>query len=164
MGAADILNHLRERGLTLIPEPDGNIRVRPRDKITDADRAEIRANKPALVALLQRQQPTRRPAPIPSINPDVVALCGLDDGEIDLMVQRANAARRAGYSLDDAEVIADRLLMRDRSGLDMTLCLECCRLTGRRCAAARSLGAAPDWQPVRHELRRCAAFTPITKE
>jgi len=161
MGAFDILNHLRERGVTLTPEPDGNIRVKPRDKLTDADRAEIRAHKPELVALLQRQQPTRQPAPAPEIPPAVRLLCGLDDREIAQMVQRVNIARRAGYSLDDAEVIADRLLMRDRTGLDMAMCLECRRLSGRRCTARP---AQPFTPTAMHELRRCPAFSSITKD
>jgi hypothetical protein len=156
MGAFDILNHLRERGVTLTPEPDGNIRVKPRDKLTDADRAEIRAHKPERVALLQRQHPTRQPAPAPEIPPAVRLLCGLDDHEIAQMVQRVNVARRAGYSLDDAEVIADRLLMRDRTGLDMAMCLECLRLSGRRCTARP---AQPFTPTAMHELIRCPAFT-----
>lgn len=156
MGAFDILNHLRERGVTLTPEPDGNIRVKPRDKLTDADRAEIRAHKPELVALLQRQQSAGQPAQVPEIPPAVRLLCGLDDREIARMSARIAAARRAGYSLDDAEVIADRLLMRDRTGLDMAMCLECRRLSGRRCTARP---AQPFTPTAMHELIRCPAFT-----
>ena len=155
MGAFDILNHLRERGVTLTPEPDGNIRVKPGGVLTDADRAEIRAHKPELVALLQRQQPARQP--VPEIPPAIRLLCGLDDHEIAWMVQRVNVARRAGYSLDDAEQIADRLLWRDRTALDMHACLECRHLSGRRCTARPAQSFDPR---DLHELRRCAAFTP----
>lgn len=161
MGAFDILNHLRERGVTLTPESDGNIRVKPGGVLTDAERAEIRAHKPELVALLQRQHPTRQPAPAPEIPPAVRLLCGLDDREITQMVQRVNVARRAGYSLDDAEQIADRLLWRDRTALDMRACLECARLSGRRCTARRPQSFDPRDM---HELRRCPAFSPITKD
>lgn len=166
MGAADILNRLRERGVTLIPEPDGNIRVRPRDKITDTDRAEIRTHKTELVELLKRQQPASQP--MPEIPPTVRLLCGLDDREIAQMVQRVDVARRAGYSLDDAEVIADRLLMRDRMVLGVTMCIECRRLEGRRCGAARSgqmPSASRQFEPIRHELHRCPNFKPnVTKD
>jgi hypothetical protein len=106
--------------------------------------------------LLQHQQLVRQSAPMPSIPPAVRLLCGLDDGEITQMVQRVNVARRAGYSLDDAEVIADRLLMRDRTGLDMAMCLECLRLSGRRCTARP---AQPFTPTAMHELIRCPAFT-----
>lgn len=157
MGARDILNHLRGRGIKLSPLPDGRIGITHGGKLTDADRAEIRAHKPELIDLLQRQQPARPPAPVPGIPPAVRLLCGLDDREIGQMVQRVNAARRAGYSLDDAEVIADRLLMRDRTGLDMAACLECSRLSGRRCTARP---AQPFDPRDMHELHRCPAFTP----
>lgn len=161
MGAFDILNHLRERGVTLTPGSDGNIRVKPGGVLTDAERAEIRAHKPELVALLQRQQPTRQPAPVPETPPAVRLLCGLDDREIAQMVQRVNVARRAGYSLDDAEQIADRLLWRDRTALDMRSCLECSRLSARRCTARPTQSFDPRDM---HELRRCPAFSPITKD
>jgi hypothetical protein len=157
MGARDILNHLCGRGIKLSPLPDGRIGITHGGKLTDADRAEIRAHKPELVALLQRQQPTRQPAPAPEIKPAVRLLCGMDDHEIAQMLQRVNVARRAGYSLDDAEQIADRLLWRDRTGLDMHACLECRRLSGRRCTARRPQPF--DHRDV-HELRRCPAFSP----
>ena len=160
MGAFDILNHLRERGVTLTPEPDGNIRVRPSDKLTDADRAQIRANKPELLALLTGQKPAndaqRETSAVPSTPPAVRLLCGLDDREIAQMARRVNVARRHGYSLDDAEVIADRLLLRDRTALDMRACLECARLSGRRCTARPAQMFDPR---DLHELHRCPAFT-----
>jgi hypothetical protein len=62
--------------------------------------------------------------------------------------------RRAVYGMDDAEQIADRLLMRDRTGLDMAACVECKRFTGRRCTAGEPVGRA-------HELRRCPAFRTV---
>lgn len=163
MGAFDILNRLRERGVTLTPEPDGNIRVRPRDKLTDADREQIRANKPELLALLASRKPAddaqrERPATA-AIPPAVRLLCGLDEREIAQMVQRVNVARRAGYSLDDAEQIADRLLWRDRTALDMHACLECSRLSARRCTTRPAQSFNP--RDI-HELRRCRAFSSST--
>lgn len=52
MGAPDILMHLAERGIRLQPLPDGNLKASPAGVLTDAERAEIRAHKPALVELL----------------------------------------------------------------------------------------------------------------
>ena len=96
-----------------------------------------------------------RPAAfLPAIHPEVLALVGLTDQEVGAMAARLAGLRRAGYSLDDAEVIADRLLMRDRTGLDMAACVECKRFTGRRCIAGEPVGMA-------HELRRCPAFRPV---
>lgn len=99
-----------------------------------------------------------QPAPVPEIPPAVRLLCGLDDREIAQMVQRINIARRAGFSLDDAEQIADRLLMRDRTGLDMAACLECRHLSGRRCTTSPAQSFDPR---DAHELRRCPAFKPF---
>ena len=150
MGAADVLHHLRARGVTVRALPDGALEVLHGGVLADADRAEIRAHKPELVELLQRQQPAA-----PSVPPAVRLLCGLDDAEIAQMAARIAAARRHGYSLDDSEVIADRLLWRDRTGLDMHACLECSRLSGRRCTA--SPAQSFDHRDA-HELRRCPGF------
>lgn len=158
MGAPDVLNHLRSVGVTIRALPDGGIEVLHGGVLTDSDRAEIRAHKPELLALLQRQQPARQPAPpMPEIKANVRALCGLDEDEIARMSGRIDAARRAGYSIDDAEQIADRLLMRDRTGLDMAMCLECRRLSARRCTARPAQSFDPRDM---HELRRCTAYAP----
>lgn len=94
---------------------------------------------------------SRPAARLPAIHPEVLALVGLTDQEIGAMSARLAGLRRAGYSMDDAEQIADRLLMRDRTGLDMVACVECSRLSGRRCIAGQPVGMA-------HDLRRCLAF------
>ncbi len=127
-----------------------------------ASRSGIPANDPTATEVLKVlrvpdvvDSGKSQPAPMPPIPPAVLLLCGLDDAEIAQMAARIAAARRAGFSLDDAEVIADRLLMRDRTGLDMSACLECSRLSGRRCTAR-----TPQMFDPRdlHELRRCPAF------
>ena len=165
MGAPDVLNHLRERGVTVRALPDGGLEVLHGGVLTDSDRDQIRANKPALLELLRRPSPAndaqRKPAPMPAIKADVRLLCGLDDREIAQMSHRVHVARRAGYSLDDAEVIADRLLFRDRTALDMHACLECRRLSARRCTARPVQSFDPRDS---HELRRCPAFSPINKD
>ncbi|NRT58661.1 hypothetical protein [Sphaerotilus uruguayifluvii] len=99
---------------------------------------------------------SRPAACLPAIRPDVLALVGLTDQEIGAMSARLAGLRRAGYGMDDAEQIADRLLMRDRTGLDMAACVECKRFTGRRCIAGEPVGLA-------HELRRCPAFRSVTE-
>ena len=153
MSAAEVLQRLKTIGATVRPLPGGQIEVLTPGGLSDADRELIRANKPELIQYL-----TTRPAPqMPAILPDVLALVGLDDAEIARMAQRVVMLRRAGYGMDDAEQIADRLLMRDRTGLDMAACVECRRFTGRRCIAGEPVGVA-------HELRRCPAFNPINKD
>lgn len=161
MGAPDILNHLAERGITLLPLPDGRLKVTPKGVLTDAERADVVAHKSELLGLLTGQSaPSPAPGRVLVVPPQVRALLGLDDAEIERMAFRHRMIKTHGYSLDDAEVIADRLLLRDRTKLDMHVCLECSNLSGRRCLAARQLGAAPAWMPIRHELQRCPAFEP----
>lgn len=150
MSVPAVLQRLRDIGATVRPLPGNQLEVLSPSGLSDADRALIRAHKPELIQYL-----TTRPAPqMPVIRPDVLALCGLTDAEIEAMSARVAGLRRAGYSMDDAEQIADRLLMRDRTGLDMNACLECARFTGRRCVAQQPVGAP-------HELRRCPAFKPF---
>lgn len=97
-----------------------------------------------------------RPAPcLPAIRPDVMALVGLTDQEAGAMSARFAMLRRAGHGTEDAERIADTLLQRDRLGLDHVACVECRRLSGRRCTAGEPVGLA-------HELRRCPAFRSST--
>ena len=149
MSAAEVLQRLKTIGATVRPLPGGQVEVLAPGGLSDADRELIRANKPELIQYL-----TTRPAPqMPVIRPDVLALCGLTDAEIEAMSARVAGLRRAGYGMDDVEQIADRLLMRDRTGLDMAACIECKRFTGRRCTAGEPVGLA-------HELRRCPDFKP----
>lgn len=127
-----------------------------------ASRSGIPANDPAAQEVLRVlrvpgvvDSGKSQPAQVPEIPPAVLLLCGLDDAEIARMAARIAAARRNGYSLDDAEVIADRLLLRDRTALDMHTCLECSRLSARRCTARPAQSFDPR---DAHELRRCPAF------
>lgn len=96
---------------------------------------------------------SRPAAHLPAIRPDVLALVGLTDQEAGAMSARFAMLRRAGHGTEDAERIAGTLLQRDRLGIDHVACLECRRLSGRRCTAGEPVGLA-------HELRRCPAFKP----
>ena len=49
---ADLIRELSERGISLEPA-GGNVRVTPRDLLTDGDRQRIRACKPELIELLE---------------------------------------------------------------------------------------------------------------
>ncbi len=98
---------------------------------------------------------SRPAAHLPAIRPDVLALVGLTDQEAGTMSARFAMLRRAGHGTEDAERVADALLQRDRLGLDHVACVECRRLSGRRCTAGEPVGMA-------HELRRCPAFRSIT--
>lgn len=156
MGAPDVLSHLHQIGATVRPLPGGKLEVLHDGRLTGNDLEAIRACKSELLKLLTVPPPSPGRALV--VAPQVRALLGLDDAEIERMASRHRMIQTHGYTLDDAEVIADRLLLRDRTKLDMHVCLECSNLSGRRCLAARQLGAAPAWTPIRHELQRCPAF------
>lgn len=55
MGAPDLLLHLRGAGLMLTVTPAGGLHVAPRSALTEDHRAAIRAERDALVLLLQAQ-------------------------------------------------------------------------------------------------------------
>jgi len=162
MGAPDLIQHLRSRGVTLTPRSDGNLSVRPAGVLTDDEREQIKAHKQELIAYLRQQH---QPAPIEwtararahfgtaaeptspralKLPESVRALLGLDDGEITRMVGYATQARRHGLNVDDTEEIADRLTLRDRQYDDRHMCIECraLELSGR-CAAARAGRLSP---------------------
>lgn len=162
MGAFDILNHLRERGVTLTPEPDGNIRVKPSGVLTDAERAEIRAHKPELIDLLRQ---TNHTPTAPAPRREVLHLVGMTPTSADRLAGYFELARQHGFGADDAEQIAAQLRLRDRTGLDMAMCIECRRLEGRRCGAARAgqmTSASRQFEPIRAELVRCPNFKEST--
>lgn len=104
------------------------------------------------------------PAPATTAAPRrVLCLVDVTDTGPDHLPDYAALARHHGFGLDDAEHIADRLQMRDRLLLDMAMCIECRRLEGRRCGAARvgqMTSASRQFEPVRAELIRCEHFKP----
>lgn len=66
--------------------------------------------------------------------------------EIDNMAARLARFTDKGMSLDDAERLADRLVIRDREGDDRRLCLECAHLQGHgswRCGNSGPADVAP---------------------
>jgi len=54
----------------------------------------------------------------------------MNTGEIDLFLKRQVQFTDRGVSLDDAERLADALVIRDRDSDDRRLCLECTHLQG----------------------------------
>jgi hypothetical protein len=105
-------------------------------------------------------------APAPAPRREVLHLVGMTATSADRLAGYFELARRHGFGTDDAEHIADRLQMRDRLLLDMAMCIECRRLEGRRCGAARAgqmPSASRQFEPIRAELIRCEHFKPNTR-
>lgn len=83
--------------------------------------------------------------------PHSMAMTG---AEIDTFTARLARFTGNGFSLDDSEALADKLVIRDRDGDDRHLCAECahCRY-GMRCAKKLA---------VLNILQRCDHFTSNT--
>jgi hypothetical protein len=79
------------------------------------------------------------PDPDPWCWPHNSAMTG---AEIDTFTMRQALFTDKGMSLDEAELLADKLVLRDRHADDRRLCLECSNLQGHRPSAWR----CSDWQ------------------
>ncbi len=70
----------------------------------------------------------------------------MNTGEIDAMIGRIEQFTEQGLASDEAEQLADRLVVRDREQDDRRSCFECAHLMGsravRRCSNCRTAGIA----------------------
>ncbi|MDB5929064.1 MAG: hypothetical protein JWR60_771 [Polaromonas sp.] len=86
--------------------------------------------------------------------------------EIDTMAERTALFNRRGLSALDAELLADKLVTRDREADDRRLCLECAHLSGRagagRCSQWQAAGLGAPVLPAGMAalLQRCGGFSP----
>ncbi|WP_157040287.1 hypothetical protein [Polaromonas naphthalenivorans] len=84
--------------------------------------------------------------------------------EIDTMVERTALFNRRGLAALEAELLADKLVTRDRDGDERRLCLECAHLSGRagamRCAQWQRAGLGAPGVPAGLQLvlQRCDGF------
>lgn len=103
-------------------------------------------------------------------DPHPVVPQGLDasmsDVEIDLFIARVQRFTGRGVGLDQAESLADALVLRDREGDDRRLCIECRHLTAARsCGRAHAAGLSqPELGDLALLLQRCDAFWPVTPD
>jgi hypothetical protein len=89
--------------------------------------------------------------------------------EIDTMVERTNLFNRRGLPALDAELLADKMVTRDREADERRLCLECAHLSresGLRCAQWQRAGlGAPGIPAGLHlVLQRCDGFKDQTSQ
>lgn len=93
----------------------------------------------------------------------------MNGAEIDAMIARIDRFCDRGLSYDDASILADKLVIRDREGDDRRVCLECAHLRhGGRCGNWQAAGVAirardaqlPD--DFTAMLQRCDGFTGAT--
>lgn len=165
MGARAILGELHDAGLSIALTPDRGLKVTPASSLTPELRDVIRASKDFLIdwlAAANDPQPLDREA-----WPERAAIAEYDAGlsrqdaealadascwphstamngaEIDTFTARLARFTDRGLSLDDAERLADKLVIRDREADDRRVCLECVHLRhGGRCGNWRAAGVA----------------------
>ena len=180
MGAAELLNCLRDDGLVLTLIAGGGIHAAPRDALTDQHRGAIRAARDALVLVLQAEASCQTPTPTPPsiaippstrrsgnplMTPKQSGDChadGWSDTEIKVFMMREARFIRLGR-VADAEHVAERLTLRDRKHDDRRMCLKCAALVDNgRCGNHRRAGLkAPDvGRDMATVLQRCADFQP----
>ncbi|ABM37955.1 conserved hypothetical protein [Polaromonas naphthalenivorans CJ2] len=128
------------------------------------------ANDPAqVVGLVAVDEVTALVTPQPAAMPDPDRWCwphssAMTGREIDTMVERTALFNRRGLAALEAELLADKLVTRDRDGDERRLCLECAHLSGRagamRCAQWQRAGLGAPGVPAGLQLvlQRCDGF------
>ena len=93
----------------------------------------------------------------------------MNGAEIDAFTSRLARFTDKGLSLEDAERLADKLVIRDREGDDRRVCLECVHLShGGRCGNWQAAGVAIRARDAQLPgdftamLQRCDGFTGTT--
>jgi hypothetical protein len=87
----------------------------------------------------------------------------MNPGEVDIITARLARFTDKGVSYDEAERLADKLVIRDREGDDRGLCLEYAHLQGYgrwRCGNWKKAEVARDWlaRDLAFTLQRCGGF------
>ena len=156
MGAPDLLRHLREAGFTVAAADGGGIRVAPSGSLTDAHRQAIRDHRAELLVLLES---------LPAADPE--RWCwphsdAMNGAELKQFGKRLQQFTRRGSSVESAEAVADRLVIRDREQDDRHTCLECAAYRPSRCGNHRRAGlqASDVSRDLPTMLQRCPGFQP----
>jgi hypothetical protein len=146
MDARDVLATLAGAGFAVTAEGD-RIVVRPGSRLTDEQRAAVRAVKGELLALLAGSGG------------------GWTDADIARFLDRRARLMRWGWPAAEAEALAERLVIRDRSSErgdtdDRASCTDCRHYQPGRCHNHRHAGL--HGQDVGRDLasllQRCAGF------
>lgn len=85
----------------------------------------------------------------------------MNGAEIEMMLSRTAIFLRRGLTLEQADLLADALMKRDRDEDDRRLCLECSHLRGRTCGRATAAGMGSNVTSTVRLLQRCPAFHPV---
>ena len=172
MGAPDLLQHLLDAGFILAVADAGGIRIAPISKLSDAHRQAIRDHRAELLALLSgAPPPTTGPlsdslAAAPAVNPD--RWCwphsnAMNGAELATFASRTQRFTWRGVTTDDAEALADRLVIRDRQQDERRVCLECSNHRPGRCGNYRAarLHSPELGRDLAELLQRCPGFQTV---
>lgn len=167
MNAHQVLDTLRDAGLSIALTPGLDLKVTPARALTAELRDLIRASKTALVEWLHIQAANdSAPDPDRWCWPHSSAMNG---AEIELFTVRLQRYTAKGLSLSEGEALADRLVLRDRDSDDRQVCMECRHFVGHgpgawRCANWQVADVARRARDVQlpadlvGQLQRCNGF------
>ena len=101
-----------------------------------------------------------KPTTTASPAPDPLALVAWTDADIARFTARRDRLTRWGYPTTDAEALAERLTLRDRSGDERVSCTECAHYRPGRCGNHRAarLYCAEVGLDLAALLQRCPGF------
>jgi len=150
MGARDLLADLAGAGLAVTAE-GGRLVIRPASKLTDSMRAALHEAKLELLVLLRRT--ARESDPLDSAE-------DWTDVDISAFLERRARLLSWGWSELNAEILAERLMKRDRGVDDRVSCTECRHCRGGRCAnyLRAGVGAPELGRDMMEILQRCPGF------
>lgn len=156
MGARELLHDLAGAGLSVTAE-GGRLVIRPASKLTDELRAALLRAKPELLALLA---PQPRPYRLRQADADRCHYPQWDGAEISAFVARVALFVRRGMTATDADDLAEGLVLRDRDGDDMHVCVECAHYRPGRCGNHRraALHSPEVGRDLAALLQRCPGF------
>lgn len=163
--ASDLLDTFTAAGMALSLTSENGLKVTPAKALTNELRETIKANKAMLVDHLQRVAANDTVAE-PQADPDRWCWphsAAMNGQEIDTFTARLARFTDKGASLEEAERLADKLVIRDREGDDRRLCLECAHLKGQNpwgCGNWRQAGVcdAALARDLVLMLQRCEGF------
>lgn len=162
MQARQLLADISAAGMVVSLTQDNKLKVTPARALTDELRNSIRLHKSELVGFLQRQaanDPT----------PDADRWCwphstAMNGSEIETFTMRLMQFTDKGMPKVDAEILADKLIIRDREVDDRRVCLECAHLHDRwRCNSWQRACVGRDGLSLEltQTLQRCPGYLPL---
>lgn len=173
MGARELLAELAQIGVHITAD-GGNLLIRPASRLSDSLRAELRAAKPALLALLEFSPESpqtaegRKPQPgathpAPSAEQPQEAAPAIPAGAT--RTARRLRLMRWGWPEAEAERLAARLERRDSEQDDRRFCFECLNLSGHqasgwRCSSSKRASVSSVLPPALVQMpQRCPSFS-----